>query len=222
LEGVPLLTRGRIIPLENSTATPVPKGSRAGATIGGHVVCREITEAAGRAQKIITDAETRAAQERLDFERNIESARRDLLNLARAEVEESLADKVLEIANLRQHTVARAQDDIVALAQVLAERVIGEELTLRPERILQLAKQCIREGRGSKSLVLCAHPDDAAFLRQQMDQLNMDISVDIQIQSEPDLMRGDLRVQTDVGTIDARIGTQLANLAAKIRESLRV
>ena len=190
--------------------------------MGGHVVAREIAAAAVRAQTIIVNAESRAAQERLDFERDIESTRKDLLNLARAEVEESLTYKILEIAALRERTVERAQDDIVALAQILAERVIGEELTLLPARILQLAKQCIREGRGSNHLILCAHPDDAAFLRSQLDQLNVDVTAEIQVQSEPDLMRGDLRVQTDVGTIDARIGTQLANLAAKIRESLRV
>ena len=95
-------------------------------------------------------------------------------------------------------------------------------LGLCPERILLLAKQCIREGRGSSRLLLYAHPGDAAYLRQQMDQLNPDELVELQIQSDPDLMQGDLRVETDVGTIDARIGTQLANLAAKIRESFRV
>ncbi len=182
----------------------------------------EITDAAVRAKKIMADAQAQASQERLDFEKNIESIRRDLLNCARIDAESSLADKILETAGLRQLTIERAEDDIIALARVLAERVIGEELTLRPERILLLARQCIREGRGSSRVSLYAHPDDAAYLRQQMDQLRMDYTVELQIQSEPDLKRGDLRVETDVGTIDARIGTQLANLAAKIRESFRV
>jgi flagellar biosynthesis/type III secretory pathway protein FliH len=215
-----LLARGRVIQLANDT--PAAKGPSAKVLPGGHVVAGEITEAAVRARKIVADAQASATQERLNFEENIESIRSDLLNCARIDAESSLADKVLEVAGLRQLTIERAEDDIIALARVLAERIIGEELSLRPERILLLAKQCIREGRGSSRLLLCAHPDDAAYLRQQMDQLSMDDAVELQIQSEPDLMRGDLRVETDVGTIDARIGTQLANLAAKIRESFRV
>lgn len=217
-----MLARGRIIQLANDTEIPVPKGRRATALPGGHVVAVEITQAAVQAAKIMADAKARIAQERLDFERDIESIRRDLLNCARIEAESALADKVIEVARLRQLMTKLAEDDIVTLARVLAERVIGEELGLRPERLLLLAKQCIREGRGSSRLSLYAHPDDAAYLRQQMDQLNPDDVVELQIQSDPDLMQGDLRVETDVGTIDARIGTQLANLVAKIRESFRV
>ncbi len=198
------------------------KGRRATALPGGHVVAVDITEAAGHAAKIMAEAKARIAQERLDFESDIESIRKDLMNCARIEAESALADKVFEVARLRQLMTKLAEDDIVELARVLAERVIGEELELRPERILLLAKQCIREGRGSSRLSLYAHPDDAAYLRQQIDQLNPDEAVELQIQSDPDLMQGDLRVETDVGTIDARIGTQLANLAAKIRESFSV
>jgi flagellar assembly protein FliH len=201
---------------------PVSKGRRATALPGGHVVAVDITEAAGHAAKIMAEAKARIAQERLDFESDIESIRKDLMNCARIEAESALADKVFEVARLRQLMTKLAEDDIVELARVLAERVIGEELELRPERILLLAKQCIREGRGSSRLSLYAHPDDAAYLRQQIDQLNPDEAVELQIQSDPDLMQGDLRVETDVGTIDARIGTQLANLAAKIRESFSV
>ena len=217
-----MLARGRVIQLANDAEIPVSKGSFTKALPGGHVVAGEITEAAERARKIMADAQASVSQERLDFERNIESVRRDLSNLARIDAESALVDKVLEVARLRQLMVERAEDDIIALARVLAERVIGEELVLRPEHILLLAKQCIREGRGSSRLSLYAHPDDAAYLRQQVDQLSMDDAVELQIQPEADLMRGDLRVETDVGTIDARIGTQLANLAAKIRESFRV
>ena len=168
------------------------KGRRATALPGGHVVAVDITEAAGHAAKIMAEAKARIAQERLDFESDIESIRKDLMNCAQE------------------------------LGREPTPEEIGEELELRPERILLLAKQCIREGRGSSRLSLYAHPDDAAYLRQQIDQLNPDEAVELQIQSDPDLMQGDLRVETDVGTIDARIGTQLANLAAKIRESFSV
>lgn len=215
-----MLARGRVIQL--ATDTQVSKGCSARALPGGHVVAREITEAAVRARKIMADAQAHVARERLDFEKDIESIRSDLSNLARTEAESSLTDKLFEVARLRQLMVERAEDDIIALARVLAERVIGEELVLRPEGILLLAKQCIREGRGSSRLSLYAHPADAAYLRQQLDKLSVDDAVELQIQSEPELRQGDLRVETDVGTIDARIGTQLANLAAKIRESFRV
>jgi flagellar biosynthesis/type III secretory pathway protein FliH len=188
----------------------------------GRVVVGELSDAAERSRRILSEAKQQAAELRAEFERNMDLTRNDMMIQARADAEIEVVTKALEIAALRQRTLDQTQDDIMTLAQVMAERVIGEELLLKPERLMYLAQKSIREARGSSRMVLYAHPDDAAYLTRALDILTTDGSAEIRIQAEPEFAPGDIRIETDVGTLDARIGTQIANLAAKIRESLRV
>ena len=214
------LTRGRVMQLEN-LVTLATHASYRPPRATSHALVAQVADAALRAKQILADAEACAAERLSQFEERIEAIRADMLRQAHADAELSLAAKVLEIGALRQRSVERAKDDIISMAQALAERIIGEELTLKPERLLKLAQQCIHEARGSRHMVLYAHPGDAAQLSQQVKHLEVDPTIDIRIVPEPRLSPGDLRVETDIGTVDARIGTQLANLATKIRESLR-
>lgn len=218
------LTLGRVVTVpENTGARTAPQECHLEREpMRGRVVFGGPSDASERPRRILSDAKKQAAELLAQFERNIDSTRNDMLIQARADAELELVAKALEIAALRQRTLDQAQDDILTLAQVMAERVIGEELLLKPERLMNLAQQSIREARGSSRIVLYAHPDDAAYLNRAIDILTTDSTVEIQIQSEPDFTPGDIRVETDVGTLDARIGTQLTNLATKIRESLRV
>ena len=59
------------------------------------------------------------------------------------------------------------------------------------------------------------------MLRRAMSQLESFRAVCIEIVSDASLGPGDLRVETDVGSIDARVGTQLTHLAAAVFESNR-
>ncbi len=186
----------------------------------GRIVNAEVTQAAVRAKRLVADAETNIAERRLAFEKSLESMRDELQGQARAEAELSLAAKVIEVAALRQRSLERARDDIVELAKLMAERVIGETLTMSPERLVTMARRCIDESRGSSHIVVLAHPREAVLLGQQLEGL--DPAIEIHVEPEPALKPGDLRIETDVGTLDAKIGTQLASLAAKIRESLRI
>ena len=211
------LTLGRVVRLAESSALP-PKSRQL--RLFGRVVDGEVTRAAERARQIIADAEAAIAEQRLQLEKSLETTRAQMLQQAQADAEVSLAAKAVEIAALRWRSLVLARNDIVELAQVMAERVIGETLHLNPDRLVALAQRCIDEARGSSRIVLYAHPRDAAELSQQLEDLNP--TIQIQVQPEPELQPGDLRVETDVGTVDARIATQLANLAVKIRESFRV
>jgi flagellar assembly protein FliH len=185
----------------------------------GRVLEGEVAQASTRAGQLIADTEARIAERQLKFEKSLESTRAALRREAKAEVELSLAAKITEAAALRQRQLERASDDIIKLAQAMAERVIGESLNLDPQRLMSMAQRCINEARGANRVLLLVHPADATRLAQQIEGLG--VSVEVRVQPDPELQTGDLRIETDVGSLDARVGTQLANLAAKIRESLR-
>jgi flagellar assembly protein FliH len=156
------------------------------------------------------------------FEESISIASARLSIQTRAEAEQELAEKFVELAVLRARVLEQSQSDIIALAQILAERVIAAELTTRPECILNLAKQTLKEARGAHCVVLHAHPTAVEMLSREIEDLASNCAAQIQVQPDPDLAPGDLQLKTDVGVIDARITTQIANLAMTIRETFRV
>ncbi len=113
---------------------------------------------------------------------------------------------------------------LVAVAVTLAERLLGTALALDPSRIAELARGVLDEARGARRAVVEAHPLDAVELRARLQRLHHEGGLDLQsieVRSDAALARGDLRLQTDVGTIDARLAPRFERLAAALRDALR-
>jgi flagellar biosynthesis/type III secretory pathway protein FliH len=107
----------------------------------------------------------------------------------------------------------------VALAQLLAERLLGEALELAPERVLALARQALTEARGARAIKIIAHPSDAAILRESLSSLGATPGI-VAIETDEQRAPGNLRMVTDIGILDAELAPQIARLASKLRESL--
>lgn len=170
---------------------------------------------------MIDDAESRIAEKWAAFEEELDSARAEMLDQVRAEVGRELASKFIALGTLRERELERSRERVLQLACLLAERILREELSSRPEQLVRFAENCIAQTRGSSSVVIHANPEDIDVLQAPLEVLAGEIAVGIRLHSDPQLPRGDLHIESDVGSLDARLGTQLANLAEIIRESLR-
>ena len=115
--------------------------------------------------------------------------------------------------------LAREGERLAQLAVVLAEHLLGGELTARPEAIRSLAERAIAEARGAGALTLEAHPEDAEPLRRLVRELRSFASLTVRESTE--LSRGSLLVHTELGTLDARLRPQLERLAAHLASLLR-
>ena len=213
------LTHGRIVRPGDSA---VPKAVRQSRSRPGKVLAHEIVDATVRANRIIKDAEAQIAEKKAEFERFLETERAAIQSELSAKLELSLAGKFVELNALRQRRIEQSHDDIILLARLLSERVLREQLTLDPAQLASFAKKCVAETRGSTHVVIHAHPEDAKHLQAQLENLLALTLVELRVEPDPELLRGDLHLESDVGTLDARLGTQLANLAETIRESLLV
>lgn len=113
----------------------------------------------------------------------------------------------------------RALDRSIELAKMLAERLLGSALALDSGVITALARQALDEARGARKILLAAHPDDAAVLRQEV-ALGGDLA-EVTVIDETTLVPGDLRLETELGTLDARIEPRLERLTRRLRQSIR-
>jgi flagellar biosynthesis/type III secretory pathway protein FliH len=179
----------------------------------------EELEARVRAEAILEEAQAEAgsivARARADAEASVLLAERD----ARESAQADLAARWLALRQREIRGVENGSDRTVALAVALAERLLGASLDLDPTRIVSLAQAIFAEARGARRAKVDAHPSDASVLREQLTTAGLDVQ-SIEIREDPALARGELRLQTDVGNIDARLAPRFERLAAALRDAL--
>ncbi len=182
-------------------------------------IAKEEVEAHFAAERIEREA-------RANADEIVEQARRDALDAGRqareAATAEAHAQAVAQWAAVRRAEDARlaaSADRVVALAVVLAERLVGAALDVHPERVASIARSVIAEARGARRATLDAHPTDAEALRQQLHALGLPAGA-VEVRDDASLARGALRLHTDVGVLDAQLTPRLERLAAVLADAL--
>ena len=213
------LPRGRVLRSEDGIAfkeLPLPSAND---LPSGRTVTREVVDASERARAIVADAEERAKA-------LLEQAALQAGDVRVRAAAEGRADGVATVAALALTLSAReARSDALALertielARLLAERLLGEELRLDPARVTALARQALSEARGARRARILAHPEDAALLEQSRGELGLDPAA-LSVAADPSRARGSLRLETDIGVLDADLAPQLDRLTEKLKRTL--
>ena len=186
-------------------------------------MAHEEVDAHQNADRILNGALTRARAIVDGARADAERAAREAAIRAAEEEQARLAAAWLALRNAEEHRAARDLDRAIALARLLAERLIGHAVEANADVIGALAREALAEARGARSARIDAHPLDAASLREVLAKsgLGGTEGVALDINDDDSLARGSLRVHTDLGTLDARLSPRLERLAAALRDALR-
>jgi flagellar biosynthesis/type III secretory pathway protein FliH len=182
-------------------------------------VVREELEGRTMAQGIVQDAREEAAVLLARARQDAEKAAEAVLGEIR---ERADADLAARWAALRQKEHARMDGDVdrtIALATALAERLLGAALGLAPDLVTGMARGVLDEARGARRAVIDAHPLDAAVLCESLTAGGLNLQ-SFEVQSDAALARGEFRLHTDIGTIDARLAPRFEQLSAALRDAL--
>jgi flagellar assembly protein FliH len=132
------------------------------------------------------------------------TARRELLSQT-GRLEALYAAAARPLAELDDE-VAR---ELAWLATVVAERVLGVEMSLAPEKILDVVRQAVQVLPAAERHVrVVLHPDDAALVRDHRNTSEESW----QIIEDRMLDRGDCRLESEHSRIDARLRSRLATV----------
>jgi flagellar biosynthesis/type III secretory pathway protein FliH len=137
----------------------------------------------------------------------------------RADGAAALAAQAIALRSRELREAERRLDELVELARALAERLLGEELRLAPERVVALARQALAEARGARQITIEAHPEDLRMLEASVESLSVEGGA-IRLLGNPNRSAGNLKIVTEVGVLDASLSPQLERLALKLRETL--
>jgi len=200
------IIRGDEFP-ESVSDRPAPRPARV-------VVESEVYDAHQKAKDIIDLADQKAASiiERAQAEREatLASAREQ----GRQEGLAQATEVILRAKQQASQIIEDSEPQIVKLALAVAEKVIGRLLEDDSELVLSTTAVAIESVRHQRELVLRVNPEDAVLLRNSRKKL-MDMlgrTKDIAVREDAEVARGGCIIETEHGTVDAQLKTQLAML----------
>jgi flagellar biosynthesis/type III secretory pathway protein FliH len=125
-----------------------------------------------------------------------------------------------EIAKERVAFFARAEIDLARLATVIAEKIVTQQLAIRPETVVDITRACLKRLRDREEIFVRAHPDDMPILAEARPSLLLDIDgmVEFHLIEDRRITRGGIIVETKSGSLDARVASQLG-VVTKAMES---
>lgn len=173
------------------------------------VIPSAVVDAKADARRILTDAERLAAEAiqaaSVEAARIREEAQRS--GFARGQAE--AAATLLEAARVRDQALANAEMEAVKVALAAVTRILDAELATDPDKIRHIVAANLDRARRAKKVTIHVNPDDLAALGA--------LPVHARVEPDADLTRGGCIIRSELGTVDARIETQLAALAEALQ-----
>jgi flagellar biosynthesis/type III secretory pathway protein FliH len=182
-------------------------------------VRRAVLDAEEQGRAIIAEARRQAELIQIRAQQAADDIRLQAEARARAEALALVVSQAVQFAKRETQRSRSSLDQAIDLATLLAERLLGQQLNLEPACVASLAQQALREAAGARRVTIVANPDDAAQLRATLTPASTELD-DVQIKEDPSLPTGHLRVETELGVIEAELKGQLRRLAAQLRKLL--
>jgi flagellar assembly protein FliH len=157
-----------------------------------------------------------------------EARQRGLAEGIRA-AEESYRSKMARLDQLaasleaeRERFFARMEPELVRLAMSIAEKIIGQELELRPEAVLDIIRGAMKRLRDREELRISVNPRDVERVKEAREDLisAVDGVKRIDIIEDRRVEAGGCVIESPNGTLDARLRTQLDEVGNALQELL--
>ncbi|MBI3186082.1 MAG: type III secretion system stator protein SctL [Myxococcales bacterium] len=178
------------------------------------VLGSEQFEAMTDAKRIIEEANRKAQEIKDDAERQREEVFKKARDEAKAEVQAQVTTELARAKMQAGQVIAGAERQALELALKIAEKIIGRDLQRQPELVVDIVATAVENVRTAKAMVLRVNPRDGQLLREKRPALMELIgrTVDVSVKDDPDIKPGGCIIQTEFGTIDAELKTQIEML----------
>ncbi|WP_406678105.1 FliH/SctL family protein [Neomoorella carbonis] len=169
--------------------------------------------------------EGRAAGEARGYQEGLSRAEEEAVRIRReAEAAREEARQVLaEAQRTYREMLSAAEGDIIELALAIAGKIIGQEIELRPELVVEMARQAVRQVAEGQNYIIYTSPEAADIIRRRRAELLAEAApgARLQVIADPAFKAGGCRVETENGFIDAGVDSQLEELKKIFRLDAR-
>jgi len=174
------------------------------------VVKNQIVAARAEAERMLEEAaEFAEATRREAIEETAklrEQAYAEGMEKALTEFEQNL----LEAAEIRERVWRETEKDLLRLAVRLAEKIIGRELKTDKKAVADIVAAALQNARQQEKLTVRVNPSDLSLIEEERERfLPSGRARFIDFVADPRVSSGGCLIESEVGTIDARLETQL-------------
>lgn len=161
--------------------------------------------ARAREQAAAVEAEARAAGHDDGYARGVKEARSELDPVIR-----TFRDLIESIRAERGRVITEAEPELVRLAMAIAERIVHTEVANNTDVVVENVRNALTRLVMRENVTLRVNPADHEMIRQYRDALISASDVaHMRVVEDQRVDRGGVIIETDAGTIDAKISTQL-------------
>ncbi len=193
---------------------PTPVGSPRAA---GAVIDREIITAEAQAKEIISQAREDAKKIKLEakdllsqVQAEMEKSKQEGMEIGKQEGLQNALEMLVRVKELRTKLFSDNEREIVKLVFEIAKKVIGREFTENDKAILNVIRLALTDAVGDKIIVRLNSEDYGKVKKNEKELLSaLDSSVVLSFREDDEVKPGGCIVDTDIGTIDAQLETQL-------------
>ncbi len=177
----------------------------------GGVIQRDELEARNQYQGIIQKAYAEAEMIRGQAEEYRQKGYQDGYQEGFEEGKSQITETLLRLEQNYKQRLAQTEPDLVRLSVQIAEKLIGAQLQMQPDLIVQIVGKALTAVRHQREIFLRVNPADYEVLTQHKPQLldYLSRAQDIDIRSDSSIAQGSCIVESEIGTIEAVLEKQL-------------
>lgn len=177
----------------------------------GKVLKREVYEASRDARDVVTQAQERARQIIAEAEEQCDAVRSQAKEDGYAS---GLSEwnQILGETRQRADELARTwEETMLRLSIRVAEKIIGEQLKIHPETVVDIVREVLKGAHPGKRLAIQVNEADAPMVRSRINRIKecTSLNSDIEVVPSSTVTRGGCVIESELGIIDARLETQL-------------
>ena len=212
-EGSALHRRPELAQREGSSIHRIPAPQKREASAGTVRPKKTISKGASAsknaAQAIVARAKREDVELQAVVDREIEAAVADAKvqgHAAGLADSEGLKEK---ISQLEAELLREVEPEALRVTHKIARRLYAAELAQYPETIVAIVRQALLSSRQQREVFVRAHPDHVDVLREHKAEI-VDVlarAKDVDVREDPELTPGGCVIETEVGSVDARVET---------------
>lgn len=171
---------------------------------------RSVIEANDEARQIIEKAEKYADELSRQVETEAEHLRESAYQQGKEKALFEMTQMLLDAREIRDKTISETEQDILCLAVKLAEKIIGREIENNKSTVVEIVSNALRNAKRQDKLTVRVSQKDYSTVQEKFVELSQSSRTSyVDIVPDPRVTLGGCIIESEVGTIDARLETQL-------------
>ena len=173
------------------------------------VVKNQIVSAQREAARILEEAEDFAAEIRREAEAEAENLKAEAFREGTENALTEFERNLIETREIREKVWRDSEKDLLRLAVRLAERIVGREIEKDDKTIIEIISTALQNARQQEKLTVRVNPKDLPTIEKKTERFSSGRIQFIDFVADPRVASSGCLIESEVGTIDARLETQL-------------